>query len=222
MGRRGMFTDQRKTKGAMRGSVEYAEDGSCSRNRPVPESPPEFPLEDYIGYLTALARVLCSGGAGLRNKLEVEDLVQETLERAHTAASQFRGTTPEEYSAWLRKVFASVAADEVRRLKAQKRDVRLEETLIQTIDSTDRNMNDIPTGGQTSPSSYVGRHEYELRLADALNALPADQQTAIVLNKLLGYTLSEVATYMARTKPSVAGLLRRALATLAEQLKEYP
>ena len=59
-----------------------------------------------------------------------------------------------------------------------------------------------------------------LQLANALEHLPEDQQTAVELHHLAGYTMAETAEQMGRTKASVAGLLRRGLSSLREHLEQ--
>ena len=71
---------------------------------------------------------------------------------------------------------------------------------------------------QTSPVDRADRNEQLLRLAGALAQLPDDHRQAIELHHLQGMPLAEVARELGRTEPSVAGLLRRGLGKLREQL----
>jgi RNA polymerase sigma factor (sigma-70 family) len=56
-------------------------------------------------------------------------------------------------------------------------------------------------------------------LAAALDALPEEQRMAVELRYLGDCSLEEIATMMNRTKPSVAGLLRRGLEELRVNLQ---
>ena len=62
-------------------------------------------------------------------RFDSSDLVQETLLRAHRERGQFRGQGEAELLAWLHEILLHVAADEVRKATAQKRDVALEQSL---------------------------------------------------------------------------------------------
>src|SRR2546428_3632227 len=66
---------------------------------------------------------------------------------------------------------------------------------------------------------HVMQNERARYLADHLAALPSDQQMAMELHHLAGYSISEIAERMAKSKASVAGLLRRGLEQLREDLK---
>ena len=70
----------------------------------------------------------------------------------------------------------------------------------------------------SSPSEQVIRQEQLLHLSDALAQLPDDQQKAVELHHLKGWSLAEVAREMQRSKESVAGLLYRAIKKLRQVL----
>ena len=60
------------------------------------------------------------------------------------------------------------------------------------------------------------------RLTEALAALPEDQYQAINLHFLQGLPLAEVAHRMGgRSRPSIAGLVRRGLDVLRERLGDF-
>ena len=58
-----------------------------------------------------------------------------------------------------------------------------------------------------------------LLLAKALETLPEDQRTAVELRHLGDWSQEQLAEFMNRTKASVAGLLRRGLKALREELE---
>jgi len=58
------------------------------------------------------------------------------------------------------------------------------------------------------------QQEELLRLADALDQLPALQRESVVLHHLQGMSLADLAGHLNRSEASVAGLLRRGLRRL--------
>lgn len=177
-----------------------------------------FRVEQYRGYLIALARVRLAAAGPVRYKIDVSDLVQETLLQAHIAQWQFKGTTAEEFAAWLRRILANKLFDAERRFARKKRNAALEASYRESIDGSASRIQRLPVINQTSPSQHVARHERDLLLANALETLPEDQRTAVELRYLGDCSLDEISELMNRTKTSVAGLLRRGLQSLRERL----
>ncbi len=176
--------------------------------------------ERYRAYLIVLARMSLRDYRRLRHKIDASDLVQEVLLKAHTALPDFKGKTEGELAAWLHRILARKLADAARYFGRQKRDADLEQTFLETLGDTSNRLKRLLAADQTSPTQKVWRQERALVLADALAELPDEQRTAVELHHLTGCSVAEVAVHMNRSKTSVAGLLRRGLAGLREQLKD--
>jgi len=174
--------------------------------------------ERYRNYLMSLARIQLARAGPVRSKIESADLVQDVLLQAHAARAQFAGTTPEEFAAWLRQIMANRLADVQKHFGRGKRDVALEATFRDSLDVSAAGMLSLAMGRLPTPTTNLAREQRALRLADALQELSDDQRTAVELHYLAGYSLAELATHMQRSKPSVAGLLRRGLKALREIL----
>jgi RNA polymerase sigma-70 factor (ECF subfamily) len=145
--------------------------------------------------------------------------VQETLLQAHAAIPQFKGKTEDELLGWLRVILANKLADAARYFGRQKRDAALETRYLETLERSAIGLQKLVAADQTSPSGVAARNEVLLRTAAAMSTLPEDQRTAIELHHLVGFTVSECAERMDRSKPAVAGLLRRGLKALREALE---
>jgi RNA polymerase sigma-70 factor (ECF subfamily) len=180
----------------------------------VANTAPTFLAEDYRSYLAVLARVHLARAGVLRGRVDASDIVQDVLLQAHVAKAQFRGSTAGEFSAWLRRILTNVLIDAQRRHGRQKRDAALETSCRETIEGSASRLSNLPVRDQTTPSEYVARRERGLMLASALDALPEDQRMAVELRYLGDCSLEEIALMMSRSKPSVAGLLRRGLEEL--------
>ena len=169
--------------------------------------------------LLARLRPMASGTlpSCLRGCYAPDDLIQGALEKAIRA---FQRKTPagttfftlpeEEILRYLRSAIISVAADLVRHLDRAKGPGRTPP------------MSDVdPRADHTSPTGRARRDEAMERLTEALASLPEDQYQAINLHFLQGLPLAEVAHKMGKTRPSVAGLVRRGLDALRERLGDF-
>ena len=183
----------------------------------APGHGPTFDDERFRGYLRHLARV------GLPRKLagrvDPSDVVQQTLLQAHAAADGFRGTTDAERCAWLRQILARVLTHAARDHTREKRDVRRDRSTEDKLAADSLRLGGLLEADTSTPSVGAARHERALRLAAALEALPADQREAVTRHYLAGETPAEIAEAMHKTGPAVAGLLRRGLAGLRETVK---
>jgi RNA polymerase sigma-70 factor (ECF subfamily) len=176
----------------------------------------EGALERYRDYLRLLARLHLN--PMLRPQLDPSDVVQQALVQAHQHREQFRGQSEPELAAWLRTILANQLAEAVRRSGRRKRDVTLERSLEADLAASSSRLEAWLADDRSSPSEQAMRHERLRHLAEALAQLPEDQQRAVELHHLKGWTLPQVAHEMRRTKEAVAGLLFRALKKLRQLL----
>lgn len=174
-------------------------------------------LEGFRAYLGLLARMQLDGPA--RAKLSSSDLVQQTLLEAHAKRGQFRGTTEGELAAWLRKALRNNLADALKGLRRAKRDMGLERSLDAALRESSARLGACLAAAERSPSSQVSRDEQALRLAKALEKLPAAQAEAVVQHHLQGRTLAQIAPALGRSEPAVAGLIHRGLSRLRDLLE---
>jgi len=175
-------------------------------------------LRGYRGYLRTLAESRIA--PELRGKLDPSDIVQQSMLQAFQAWEQFRGTADGERLAWLRQIIIRNTLHALRDLQRDKRDIRRECSLDETIDASSKRLEVWLAAEQSTPSSLVRRAEEILRVAKALDELPESQREAIVMYYWQGCPLSEVGKNMARSKPAVAGLLHRGLQRLRERRAE--
>jgi RNA polymerase sigma-70 factor, ECF subfamily len=175
-------------------------------------------FERFRKYLRLLAQVQLD--PRLRGKLDPSDIVQQTLLEAHQARDQCPSQDSAVQAAWLRKILAHNLANAVRDLGRAKRDVRRERSLEAAIEESSARMEAWLVAEQSSPSGQAEKNEQMLRLAEALDQLPPDQQEAVVLHHLQRKSLSELAAHFGRSPGAVAGLLHRGLKKLQELLRD--
>jgi RNA polymerase sigma-70 factor (ECF subfamily) len=157
----------------------------------------------------------------LQRRFDSSDLVQEALLRAHTHRNEFRGQTEGELVKWLQEILANALVDEVRKARAQKRDVALEQSLQAVVADSSARLDAYLTANQASPSQQVERQELLLRIAAAVDQLPGDQRDVIIQRDLLGSPVAQIAEQLGRSEKSVAGLLLRGRRKLRELLADY-
>jgi len=156
----------------------------------------------------------------LQRRFDSSDLVQETLLKAHEKLGDFRGQTEAEFLKWLQAILANVVADEVDKARAKKRDVALEQSIQAVMAESSARLDNYLAEQESSPSQKVERQESLLRLAAAVDQLPADQRDVIIHHHLLATPVAQIAEQLGRSEKSVAGLLYRAKRKLAELLQD--
>lgn len=186
----------------------------------MPDEAEPSSFDRYRSYLCLLANMQLD--RRLRAKVDASDIVQMTLLQAHKARDQFRGTSDGQRGAWLRQILARNLAHATRDFTRDKRDVRREQAMQAAVDASGQGLQGLLSADQTGPVSAAARNESVLRLADAIAELPDAQQEALLLHYMQGMTMPDIAERLDRTRSSVAGLLRRALATLREKLQNEP
>ncbi|HJZ93324.1 MAG TPA: sigma-70 family RNA polymerase sigma factor [Gemmataceae bacterium] len=173
--------------------------------------------DHYRAYLALLARQHLAGE--LRGKLDVSGVIQQTLLEAHQAGRVAELETGPRL-AWLRTALARNLADELRRLRADKRDVGREQALHADLDASANGLERWLAADQSSPSQRADRAEQLLRLAAAVAALPDGQRQAVEMHYFQTRPVAEIAAAMGKTPAAVAGLLKRGLRQLREHLAD--
>ena len=154
----------------------------------------------------------------LVGKVDPSDMAQQALLRAHRASSEFEFRGQAEELAWLRRILRNCIADEIRRYTRGKRRADLEVSLQTSLDESSTRLDAWLGGNDPTPSEVASQEEELARMADALEDLPEDQRRVIELHHLKGKSVREIADELQKTRPSVAGLLRRGIATLNAEL----
>jgi RNA polymerase sigma-70 factor, ECF subfamily len=178
----------------------------------------EIALKRYRSYLRLLAEAQL--GRDGRRGVEPSDVVQQTLLDAHKDRGCFRGESEAEHLAWLRRLLAYNLADAVRAMGRAKRDAARVRSLEAALGESSARLEHWLAADQSSPSERAERNESFVRLADALVRLPEDNRRALVLRHCQGASLAEISEALGRTPQAVAGLLKRGLATLRDQMRD--
>jgi len=173
-------------------------------------------LADYRNYLMTIAHLHLE--PQLYAKLDASDVVQQTLLEAHDGRDRFRGATAPEYAGWLRKMLIHNLLDVVRSFRRERRDISREQPIDSSSDRSTASLAAAIVADQSSASVKVERDERGLRLAEVLQQLPEAQREALVLQYWHGWTVAQIADHLGRTRTAAAGLLKRGLIKLREEL----
>ncbi len=139
-------------------------------------------------------------GARLKARVEVEDVVQEAFLRAFRSFRRFRGDTESALRGWLAAVAKRVVQGEGRRAGASKRRARGGPLDAEVRAGGDRSAALIANlaGDEASPSQVLRRNERFERLKKALDSLSPDHRKVIILARVKGLPMKEVARRMGR------------------------
>jgi RNA polymerase sigma-70 factor (ECF subfamily) len=142
----------------------------------------------------------------LRPKVDADDLLQDTFLAAWSCFDQFQGTTPAEFSAWLRRILASQLSRSLRRYRLAKgRDFRLERRLSAGAGRSSHGPAE-PHSPGTTPSQHAARAELVGRVDGALESLPAHYRFVLDGHERKGLSLKDIAVSLGRSEEAVRKL----------------
>lgn len=166
--------------------------------------------------LLTLAETMIS--PSLRGNFDASDLVQQTFFKAHRNADQLAAIGERPIFAWLRKALRHNFLDAVKHLKAQKNDIRRTRRCSE-IGESFHHIEQFFAADEPSPSQFAQRNEQITLMLAAIQELPTNQRTAIILKHLRGHTLKEVAEALQLSEDAIAGLLHRGRQQLVQRLE---
>ena len=185
-------------------------------NNPAPSDDFDRLVEPHRDYLHRLSDGL---DARLRSKFDPEDVVQETMLRAHKNFHTLR--EPEEphvARAWLKTILTHYLIELHEKFTTDKRNIELERSITADVDQSAAGMESSLTSGDTTPSRAAMRNERSSRMMNVLSGLPERQREVVVKFYFNRVSIQEIARLMDCTPAAAGGLLQRGLASLREFL----
>jgi RNA polymerase sigma-70 factor (ECF subfamily) len=177
-------------------------------------------LNRFRPYLNVIAQRLLDDR--VQGRLDYADVVQATYLEASRDFTQFRGDTVESFLAWLRNILRNnVSTAHQEHLVTQKRSARREVSLRGTgsSDGSQGEFAHVLPAETSTPSQRVMKNEAAVVLAACMDQLPETQREAIRMRYLEGMPLKEISERMGKSEMAVAGLLKRGLNGLRDELK---
>ncbi|MGH9371895.1 MAG: sigma-70 family RNA polymerase sigma factor [Vicinamibacterales bacterium] len=144
---------------------------------------------------------------------EALDLSQEVFLRVFRTIHSFRGQSA--LRTWIYRIVVNQARNRQRwwRRRHKNQQVSLDEHLRDHGDFPERNDSE-------SPDRLLGRKELAERIRTALDDLPFDQKTAVVLREIDGLSYEEIGYSLGIAVGTVKSRLARARETLRGQLRD--
>lgn len=184
----------------------------------------------YRNYLRMLART--GLGPKLKERVEISDVVQETLIEVIRQFPAFTGQDEVALVGWLRRLIAQKLADLGRyhsRVKRGGGDAPYPLDAPMTGPSgalafgvqpggKSANLAELLTLSQTSPSEAASRREATVLLADALTKLPADQAEVLWLYHVEGMSFDAIGQHLGVTRKVIRGIWAKGLASLRRSM----
>jgi len=151
----------------------------------------------------------------LRSKLESMDVVQDTLIHAMSGLDSFTYKNEGDFVRWLSKIAENELRGNVKKLHAEKRDIRKEVRLDSLRPTTGGGFVGVAGPiGTTTPSVIMSQKEDLAKLEKAIDGLKPEYREAIVLTKIDGLSYGEIAERLGKSPDSVRMLATRAMAAL--------
>lgn len=142
--------------------------------------------------------------AGLRAKIEPEDVAQEALLAIHKGIGTFEGRDGRAFLGWVFKIAENRIRDLADHFNAKKR-----QPVVPREDFA-----------QTTASAIASRREQVDRVARALPGLPDDYRQVLSLRRFEEREVKEIAEIMDRSENAVRILYCRALKALRAAMEE--
>jgi RNA polymerase sigma-70 factor (ECF subfamily) len=151
----------------------------------------------------------------LRSRLESMDLVQETLVHAFNGLDKFTYSNEGDFVRWLSRIAENELRCSLKKLHADKRDIRKEVRLDNYQQTSERGRVE-PYGAiqTTTPSRILSGKEDLAKLEKAIDELKPEYREAIILTKIEGLSYHEIGQRLGKSNDAVRMLATRAMAEL--------
>jgi RNA polymerase sigma-70 factor (ECF subfamily) len=154
-------------------------------------------------------------GGEIRSKLDSMDVVQDAFILALQDLEDFTYRDDGDFLRWMSKIVENRIRDNIKKLHADKRNIRKEVRLRNHLPTTKRGSagaaGPIDT---TTPSVIVSQREDLDRLDKAIDKLRPEYRRAIILRKIEGLSNKEIGDRLGKSADAVGMLVSRAMISL--------
>ncbi len=150
----------------------------------------------------------------LPDATEAEDLAQTVFVQVYKSASRYRPTA--RFSTWLFTIARNLCLNELRRRSRHPADP------LEPGDSAgDQPARQYPDQRSSGPVESTLHGELELKIEEAIRALPENQRTALLLCQQDELSYEDIAAVLGCSLSATKSLIHRARETLKARLKPY-
>ncbi|MGH7942011.1 MAG: RNA polymerase sigma factor [Limisphaerales bacterium] len=151
----------------------------------------------------------------LRDEAEAEDVAQNVFLQVYKSRGRYKQTA--RFSTWLFTIAHNLCLNELRR-RARHPAESLEETHTENEDQPPRQIED---KSQIAAPDNVLQTELAQKIEEALNELPDNQRSAILLCRQDDLSYEQIAGILRCSLSATKSLIHRGRETLKEKLKPY-
>jgi RNA polymerase sigma-70 factor (ECF subfamily) len=156
----------------------------------------------------------------LRSKLESMDIVQDTLIHALRGLDDFTYKNEGDFVRWLSKIAENELRGSLRKLHADKRDIRKVVRFDYDGPTTSGRYDGMPTPvDATTPSVIMSKRDELARLEKAIDSLKPEYREVVIQTKIDGLSYNEMGQRLGRSDEAVRKLVSRAMAELTVAFK---
>ena len=143
----------------------------------------------------------------LNNKDDAEDATQDVFIKVFKSIKKFRGDA--KLSTWLYQIAVNISLNYARRKKI---------VAFLSLDFLLGKEEYFSDTSSASPYAELEKNESEMQVQQAIDALPARQRTAVILQRYEELSYKEIAEVMKTSLSAVESLLHHAKENLADEL----
>lgn len=160
-------------------------------------------------------RVLNFAYRYLQSRENAEDIAQETFVRVYRALPSYRPAS--KFQTWLYTIARNLCLNEIKSHK--NKNYSLDALTDRGDDETPAQFRDESSPG---PAQEIEKKELMALVVAAVNSLPENQKTAVLLQRFEGLAYEQIADIMGCSTQAVKSLLNRAKENLKDKLSGMP
>ncbi|MDP3940237.1 MAG: sigma-70 family RNA polymerase sigma factor [Deltaproteobacteria bacterium] len=148
----------------------------------------------------------------VRNQEDARDITQEAFIRAFRSIKDFRNES--QFYTWLYRILVNLSLDHLRRNKMETSEYQDDLMLrSQTVAEAQHK--------RTNPREELWKKQRQVAIVGAIESLPDDQKTTVILREIDGLSYEEIAQVTRVPIGTVMSRLFYARRKLQDKLKEY-
>ena len=156
-------------------------------------------------------------GGEIRSKLDSMDLVQDAFVLALQDLGDFTYKDEGDFLRWLSKIAENRIRDNIKKLHADKRDIRKEVLLRNLVPTTQGSLfGALGPVASTTPSLIISKREELSKLERAIDKLRPEYREVIILKKIEELSYKEISNRLGKSTDAVGMLISRAMIALID------